>query len=183
MNLALRDLRENYCRNPDGAESPWCFTSDPNIRVGYCSQIPKCDVSSGQENTGVKSKMYQRAVPIYRLAQLLSSVRNYLKNLLPNSQRVCCLCRHIFWEPDASKLNKNYCRNPDDDAHGPWCYTGNPLIPWDYCPISRCEGDTTPTIVNLDHPVISCAKTKQLRVVNGIPTRTNVGWMVSLKYR
>lgn len=45
-----RDLRENYCRNPDGAESPWCFTTDPNIRVGYCSQIPKCDVSSGQGN-------------------------------------------------------------------------------------------------------------------------------------
>lgn len=93
------------------------------------------------------------------------------------------LHRHIFWEPDASKLTKNYCRNPDDDAHGPWCYTGNPLVPWDYCPISRCEGDTTPTIVNLDHPVISCAKTKQLRVVNGIPTQTTVGWMVSLKYR
>lgn len=46
-----RDLRENFCRNPDGAESPWCFTTDPNIRVGYCSQIPKCDVSSGQGNS------------------------------------------------------------------------------------------------------------------------------------
>lgn len=42
---------------------------------------------SNTENTGVKSKMYQRAVPIYHIAQLLSSVRNYLKNLLPNSQK------------------------------------------------------------------------------------------------
>ncbi|XP_061053638.1 hepatocyte growth factor isoform X3 [Eubalaena glacialis] len=172
-NFKCKDLRENYCRNPDGAESPWCFTTDPNIRVGYCSQIPKCDVSSGQD--------------CYR-----GNGKNYMGNLSKTRSGLTCsmwdknmedLHRHIFWEPDASKLNKNYCRNPDDDAHGPWCYTGNPLIPWDYCPISRCEGDTTPTIVNLDHPVISCAKTKQLRVVNGIPTRTNVGWMVSLKYR
>lgn len=50
-------------------------------------------------------------------------------------------CRHIqiFREPDVSKLKKNYCRNPDDDFHGPWCYTDDPLVPWDYCPISRCE--------------------------------------------
>lgn len=51
MLILNRDLRENYCRNPDGAESPWCFTTDPNIRVGYCSQIPKCDVSRGQGNS------------------------------------------------------------------------------------------------------------------------------------
>ncbi|KAM8979827.1 hepatocyte growth factor isoform X4 [Sarcophilus harrisii] len=172
-NFKCKDLRENYCRNPDGAESPWCFTTDPNIRIGYCSQIPKCDVSNQQD--------------CYR-----GNGKNYMGNLSKTRSGLTCsmwdknmedLHRHTFWEPDASKLNKNYCRNPDDDAHGPWCYTGNLLVPWDYCPISRCEGDTTPTIVNLDHPVISCAKTKQLRVVNGIPTQTNVGWMVSLKYR
>ncbi|XP_038597136.1 hepatocyte growth factor isoform X2 [Tachyglossus aculeatus] len=172
-NFKCKDLRENYCRNPDGAELPWCFTVDPTIRIGYCSQIPKCDVSSGQD--------------CYR-----GNGKNYMGNLSKTRFGLTCsvweknmedLHRHIFWEPDASKLNKNYCRNPDDDAHGPWCYTGDPLVPWDYCPISRCEGDTTPTIVNLDHPVISCAKTKQLRVVNGIPTQTNMGWMVSLKHR
>lgn len=50
-------------------------------------------------------------------------------------------CRHIqiFREPDVSKLKKNHCRNPDDDFHGPWCYTDDPLVPWDYCPISQCE--------------------------------------------
>ncbi|XP_065795166.1 hepatocyte growth factor isoform X1 [Muntiacus reevesi] len=172
-NFKCKDLRENYCRNPDGAESPWCFTTDPNIRVGYCSQIPKCDVSSGQDCYRGNGKNYMGSLSKTRSGLTCSMWDKNMEDLH----------RHIFWEPDASKLNKNYCRNPDDDAHGPWCYTGNPLIPWDYCPISRCEGDTTPTIVNLDHPVISCAKTKQLRVVNGIPTRTNVGWMVSLKYR
>uniref|UniRef100_A0A8C9FVT6 Hepatocyte growth factor n=1 Tax=Pavo cristatus TaxID=9049 RepID=A0A8C9FVT6_PAVCR len=84
----------------------------------------------------------------------------------------------IFREPDVSKLKKNYCRNPDDDFHGPWCYTDDPLIPWDYCPISRCE-----YLQCLRHyTVIPCASTKHLRVVNGIPTQTNEGWVVSLTY-
>ena len=26
----------NYCRNPDGEQWPWCFTTDSNIRWEYC---------------------------------------------------------------------------------------------------------------------------------------------------
>lgn len=38
-----RDLNKNHCRNPDGAEAPWCFTTDPEIRVAYCFHIPRCE--------------------------------------------------------------------------------------------------------------------------------------------
>lgn len=36
-------------------------------------------------------------------------------------------------------LEQNYCRNPDTDKHGPWCYTNNSAIPWDYCHVKPCE--------------------------------------------
>ncbi|KAG2459997.1 HGF factor, partial [Polypterus senegalus] len=42
QNYKCQDLRENYCRNPDGAELPWCFTTDPNVRVAFCTHIPRC---------------------------------------------------------------------------------------------------------------------------------------------
>ncbi|CAG0882690.1 unnamed protein product [Darwinula stevensoni] len=35
----------------------------------------------------------------------------------------------------------NYCRNPDVDREGPWCYNGEGTNPvWEYCNIEFCEG-------------------------------------------
>ena len=30
----------NYCRNPDSDERPWCFTTDPEIRWQFCHIEP-----------------------------------------------------------------------------------------------------------------------------------------------
>ena len=32
---------ENYCRNPDSSDGPWCYTTDINTRWEYCD-IPYC---------------------------------------------------------------------------------------------------------------------------------------------
>ena len=32
----------------------------------------------------------------------------------------------------------NYCRNPTKDPRGPWCFTSDPIIQWEYCPLPRC---------------------------------------------
>lgn len=47
--VCYRDLRENYCRNPDGADYPWCFTTDPNQRIANCTHIPTCDAEATQK--------------------------------------------------------------------------------------------------------------------------------------
>ena len=44
---------------------------------------------------------------------------------------------------------KNYCRNPDDDPSGPWCYTLNPNEQWDYCDIKLCPGNILLLILSL----------------------------------
>lgn len=36
-----RDLRRNWCRNPDGDQAPWCYTTDPTVRWEYCN-LEKC---------------------------------------------------------------------------------------------------------------------------------------------
>lgn len=32
----------------------------------------------------------------------------------------------------------NYCRNPDREPDGPWCYTTDPEVRWEYCDIPMC---------------------------------------------
>jgi len=34
-------LEENYCRNPDGEEAAWCYTTDSLVRWEYCD-VPFC---------------------------------------------------------------------------------------------------------------------------------------------
>ena len=31
----------NFCRNPNGDITPWCYTTDPKIKMDHC-QVPSC---------------------------------------------------------------------------------------------------------------------------------------------
>ena len=35
---------QNYCRNPNEADRPWCYTTDPNERWEYCA-LKECGKS------------------------------------------------------------------------------------------------------------------------------------------
>ena len=42
--------------------------------------------------------------------------------------------------PDNSLADaSNYCRNPDDEPEGPWCYTEEPGTRWEHCNIAICQ--------------------------------------------
>ncbi|KAI8513499.1 hypothetical protein Bbelb_101380 [Branchiostoma belcheri] len=42
VNYPLAGLEHNYCRNPDGWNQVWCYTTDPNQRWENCD-VPVCD--------------------------------------------------------------------------------------------------------------------------------------------
>ena len=44
--------------------------------------------------------------------------------------------------PDSSLAEaSNYCRNPDNEPKGPWCYTEDSGKRWEYCDIKICSGN------------------------------------------
>ncbi|CAH3146164.1 unnamed protein product, partial [Porites evermanni] len=56
-------------------------------------------------------------------------------------QRWASQCPHRHWRipQDGGQNDSNMCRNPEGSApDGPWCYTTDPKVRWEYCNISRC---------------------------------------------
>uniref|UniRef100_A0A667WLG4 Macrophage stimulating 1 n=1 Tax=Myripristis murdjan TaxID=586833 RepID=A0A667WLG4_9TELE len=131
-----KGLEENYCRNPDGSEAPWCFTSEPTMRTAFCLQIKRCADDIEAEGTLINPKTH----------------------------------------PEAN-LTENYCRNPDEDQHGPWCYTTDPKTEFDYCAIKQCEQPQFNECGKRDDR----PPPMMLRIVNGVPG--NSPWTVSLRDR
>ncbi|XP_074658654.1 plasminogen-like [Tubulanus polymorphus] len=56
----------------------------------------------------------------------------------------------------------NYCRNPDNEPGGPWCYTTDPTTRWEYCDVRMC-------------PVRECKTTRLGREYRGILNQVRSG--------
>lgn len=68
--------------------------------------------------------------------------RNYTENHVV-CQRWDTNYPHVVrYSPGENDTNHNYCRNPDRDIKGTWCYTTDPNLRWNYCKIPKCEDDS-----------------------------------------
>uniref|UniRef100_A0A8D3D1H7 Hepatocyte growth factor n=1 Tax=Scophthalmus maximus TaxID=52904 RepID=A0A8D3D1H7_SCOMX len=159
-----KDLRENYCRNPDGQEFPWCFTMDPRVRTMFCTNIPQCGTqtkpcyeSFGESYQGEQSRTRSNLPCVPWTDHSNSGERGMLM----------------------AGLEGNYCRNPDKDKHGPWCYTNNSAIPWDYCTVKKSG---CMFLLPGELSSVGCFVHKQTRIVGGGPVSISDGsWMVSIQ--
>ncbi|KAK1887745.1 Hepatocyte growth factor [Dissostichus eleginoides] len=164
-----KDLRENYCRNPDGREFPWCFTTDPRVHTMFCTNIPQCGTRNkpGSDCYEGFGENYQEEQSRTRSNLPCTPWRDH-----SNSGERGML---------TAGLEGNYCRNPDKDKHGPWCYTNNSAIPWDYCNVKPCDASQN-TIPLGELSSVGCFVHKTTRIVGGGPVGISDGsWMVSIQ--
>ncbi|EFN79889.1 Plasminogen [Harpegnathos saltator] len=129
-------LAKNYCRNPTrDLRGPWCYTLEPTVMDDECD-VPLCNYGDciitglGAEYGGSRS---------------FSSSRRKCKSWnkrykLGNTKSIKFHNKHF---PDGSRTKaNNYCRNPDDDIGGPWCYVEEKsyeLVEKEHCDIPFCD--------------------------------------------
>jgi hypothetical protein len=124
-------LESNYCRNPDGENSIWCYTTDPARRWEYCDPIHEFVEDLKKEKrprsqetlTGINDDKQ------YRGSQ--SKTRNGNTCMNWNSNYPHMSAYNSFTNPDDG-LDSNFCRNPDGEETI-WCYTTNPDVRWEFC--------------------------------------------------
>lgn len=53
----------------------------------------------------------------------------------------CVCCSITPQSHPLADLDSNFCRNPDEDSGGPWCYTTDPDTRWEHCSVPSCTGE------------------------------------------
>ncbi|XP_012670406.2 prothrombin [Clupea harengus] len=147
FNASLDEsLQKNYCRNPDQSpDGPWCFTRDPTVRRESCA-IPNCEGPYAPAPLPIDVNV---TIDYSSKANCLPNQGKDYKGTLSVTMRgFTCL---PWASPKAVKkavgkeflpevkLEVNYCRNPDDDTEGPWCFVDYPNVTMDYCELELCE--------------------------------------------
>lgn len=143
------ELQENFCRNPDGsATGPWCYTTDPTVRREECS-VPVCGeegrvtVEMTPRSGGSKgnlSPLSEQCVP-ERGRQYeghLAVTTHGSPCLSWSSPQAKALSKFQDFSPEV-KLVENFCRNPDGDEEGAWCYVAGQTGDFEYCDLNYCE--------------------------------------------
>nr|XP_048284173.1 prothrombin [Myodes glareolus] len=143
------NLQENFCRNPDSStQGPWCYTTDPTVRREECS-VPVC----GQEGRTTVEMVPRSGGSKGNLSPPLEQCitergRLYQGNLAVTTLGSPCLAwasspakalsKYQDFDPEV-KLVENFCRNPDGDEEGVWCYVAGQPGDFEYCSLNYCE--------------------------------------------
>uniref|UniRef100_UPI00358F1420 prothrombin n=1 Tax=Myxine glutinosa TaxID=7769 RepID=UPI00358F1420 len=138
------DLEENFCRNPDESpEGPWCHTRDPTVQRETCAVL-KCGEDPKPETvkpliraalTGPEDEPCVR-----REGRDYRGDLNITWNGKPCLPWIGSYSDFLPSQFTTAGLEGNYCRNPDGDREGVWCYTGGLNdTNMDYCQLNYCE--------------------------------------------
>jgi len=127
-------LDANYCRNPDGEPTVWCYTTSENKRWEYCdvSQAGGDAVTTTTIATTCGDEILSgQGGADYRGCQ--NKTRSGYTCQRWDSQSPHSHSRTQAHYPNAG-LDINYCRNPDGEPTI-WCYTSSVNKRWEYCDV------------------------------------------------
>jgi integrin beta 3 len=117
-------LIDNYCRNPDGEATIWCYTVDSKKRWEYCEPIPGPpefgpEACSGNKCSGYRGK--QTKTRSGKTCQAWKEDKPHKRN-----------GREALLKKFPSFV-ENFCRNSNAEESTIWCYTTDEKKRWEFC--------------------------------------------------
>ncbi|XP_077934233.1 hepatocyte growth factor-like protein isoform X6 [Halichoerus grypus] len=135
-----KDLDDNYCRNPDGSERPWCYTTDPQVEREFCD-LPRCGSEAQPRHEATTLNCFRGKGEGYR------GKANTTAAGVPCQRWDAQKPHQHRFAPEkyaCKDLRENFCRNPDG-SEAPWCFTSRPGMRVAFCyQIPRCADDVRP---------------------------------------
>lgn len=138
-----KERAKNYCRNPNRNEfGPWCYTMDPELIDDTCGiplcNYPECKLTGpGMEYGG----QHHKAVSDKNCLKW-DKHRNKVRNISGDIYEQEKFSKRRFPDETRGDASK-YCRNPDGDIGGPWCFVnsneGRGVVEKQYCDIPFCD--------------------------------------------
>ncbi|XP_007982447.1 hepatocyte growth factor-like protein isoform X2 [Chlorocebus sabaeus] len=133
-------LDDNYCRNPDGSERPWCYTTDPQLEREFCD-LPQCGSEAQPRHEATTVSCFRGKGEGYR------GTANTTTAGVPCQRWDAQIPHQHRFTPEkyaCKDLRENFCRNPDG-SEAPWCFTLRPGMRVAFCyQIRRCADDVRP---------------------------------------
>ncbi|NXA37707.1 PLMN protein, partial [Eudromia elegans] len=114
-------LKEQCLTLAENSKTALMFNSTDTVFYEKKIYLLQCKRGNGKDYRGTEAKT-QRGVPCQKWADKVPHKPNFTPEKHPRAG-----------------LEENYCRNPDMDENGPWCYTTDPTTRFDYCNIPECE--------------------------------------------
>jgi len=114
----------NYCRNPDGEPTIWCYTTSADTRWDYCDPVA-CDETM-HDAKGQGYRGCQATTRSGLRCQAWGAQKPHEHSVTPENY------------PGFGLAGNNYCRNPDGDDTI-WCYTEDAKERWEFCDPASCD--------------------------------------------
>nr|XP_039259802.1 uncharacterized protein LOC120336240 [Styela clava] len=79
-------LDDNFCRNPDGEDGPWCYTTNDGERWQYCN-VPDCSLTTTAAKTTIHTTITQETTVHEKITSLTQETISVHSTETASSQR------------------------------------------------------------------------------------------------
>ena len=109
--------------------------------IGTDYRGTKAKTKSGKTCQEWEAKYPHRPKYVFTHCQFISYITSYLFISLLYNFSLCVCCSMTPQTHPRADLESNFCRNPDSDSGGPWCYTTDLSTRWEHCDVPSCTGN------------------------------------------